>query len=73
MFVFAIVESLLPRWLWVTLFFAWGLFIFFPVVFGVGPIGRVLGKGLNQAAIERAEADKKALEPKQPSTPHNNG
>jgi len=59
----ALIAEFLPRWVFLTLFFAFGVFVFMPAVFGVGPIGRLLGKQLNESAISHAREKREALAP----------
>lgn len=61
MIPFWLIAPHIPRWLFVALFSAFGLFVFLPAVFGVGPIGRLVGKQLNDAAIEDARAEREDL------------
>lgn len=51
----------LPQWLCILLFFAYGILVFMPVVFGIGPLGRRIGRGLNENAIAQAKAERDAL------------
>jgi len=48
----------LPEWLFVIVFFSYGIFIFFPVVFAFGPLGRRIGRKLNEAAIAEAHNER---------------
>lgn len=57
----ALAEEYLPRWLFILLFFAYGLLVLMPVVFGVGPLGRRIGRRLNEDAIAQARAEREAL------------
>lgn len=53
----AVAMQYLPQWLFVIVFFSWGIFIFFPVVFAVGPLGRRIGRKLNETAIAEAHKE----------------
>ena len=66
MLVFALIAPYLPGWLFKAMFLSWGIFVFFPVVFAAGPIGRRIGRQLNEAAIQKANAERAALGPRQP-------
>lgn len=59
----------LPRWLFILLFFGYGLLVFMPVVFGIGPLGRRIGRGLNENATARAKAERDALGPRRAPSP----
>ena len=48
----------LPRWVFMVVFFAFGVFVFIPVVFAVGPIGRFIGKNLNEVAAQEAKKNR---------------
>lgn len=48
-------SHVLPRWLVVIAFFVFAVLVFFPAIFGLGPIGRRIGKQLNETAIAEAE------------------
>ncbi|PZQ73528.1 MAG: hypothetical protein DI563_14605 [Variovorax paradoxus] len=50
--------QVLPRWAVVVIFWLFALFVFFPAIFAVGPIGRRIGKHLNKTAISEAEKDR---------------
>ncbi|MCO5123804.1 MAG: hypothetical protein M9915_08705 [Rhizobacter sp.] len=51
----------LPTWAFNTLFLALALLVFFPVVFAVGPLGRRIGRPLNEMAIAKAHLEREAL------------
>ena len=53
-----------PGWLATVGFIAYFVLVLAPVAFGVGPIGRRLGKALNEAAVERARAERASLGPR---------
>ena len=57
----------LPRWLFLLVFFGYGIFILAPVIFGIGPVGRLIGRGLNESAVAQARAEREALGPKRAS------
>lgn len=59
--VFSFIAPYLPGWLSNVLFLIWGVFVFLPVTFAVGPIGRRLGRSLNEAAAAQAKAEREAL------------
>ncbi len=65
----ALAAEYLPRLLFVLLFFAYALFVFFPVAFGVGPLGRRIGRGLNESAVAQAKAEREALGPQPTRSP----
>lgn len=54
----AVAMQYLPQWLFVIVFFLWGIFIFFPVVFAVGPLGRRMGRKLNETAIAETRKER---------------
>jgi hypothetical protein len=60
---FSLAGQYMPRWLFVLLFFGYGIFVLMPVAFGIGPIGRRIGRQLNEAAIAQAKAEREALGP----------
>ncbi len=57
------VSGYMPRWLLIAVLFAYWLLILFPVAFGIGPLGRLIGRRLNEAAVAHAAAERKALGP----------
>ena len=50
----------LPSWLFVIIFFSYAIFVFIPVCFAIGPIGRRMGRALNEAAVAQAKAERDA-------------
>lgn len=54
-------EDLLPSWLFHSLFLLLALVVFFPVVFAVGPLGRRIGRPLNEMSIAQANHERAAL------------
>jgi hypothetical protein len=60
----SLVGYYLPRWLFVLVFFGYGLFVLMPVVFGIGPIGRRIARELNATAIAQAKVKRDALGPR---------
>jgi hypothetical protein len=59
----SLVAQYMPRWLFVIVFFCYAIFVFFPVVFGIGPIGRLIGRQLNESAVAQARAERESLRP----------
>lgn len=45
-------------WLFLLIFFGYGIFILFPIIFAIGPIGRWFGRSLNEAAIANAKTER---------------
>jgi hypothetical protein len=64
-----LLANYLPRWLFVLVFFAYGIFILAPVVFGIGPIGRFVGRELNESSVAQARQEREALGAKKANSP----
>lgn len=54
-------------WLSIPLWTAYVVLILIPAAFGAGPLGRRLGRELNEDAIARARAERAALGPPAPT------
>ena len=57
----ALASDWLPSWLTTCLFWLLVVLVFFPVVFAVGPLGRRIGRPLNEMAMADAQARREAL------------
>ncbi len=53
----------LPTWLTAVIALTWIFGILIPISFAVGPLGRWIGKELNDAAVEHASAEREQREP----------
>jgi hypothetical protein len=58
-----------PYWASVLIFLAYALLVLMPVTFAVGPIGRRLGRALNEKAVAEARAEREALGGKRAAYP----
>ena len=59
----SLLSDYLPDWLIALIFFGTFLFVILPINFGFGPLGRRLGKELNDAAIAEDKEYRKSLGP----------
>jgi len=64
----ALLADRLPHWLSLVVFPAYFVLVLAPVAFGVGPIGRRLGRVLNESMVARARAEREALGPTRATT-----
>lgn len=56
-----LIADYLPTWLLNTLFLVLAVFVFFPVLFAVGPLGRRIGRPLNEWSVAQDKAERTAL------------
>jgi hypothetical protein len=50
--------EIFPQWLFEVVFFGYTIFVLFPVIFAIGPLGRRIWRSLNEAAIAKAKAER---------------